>query len=81
MIQWVVLPFALAIPSTASVATTDSPQWAAFLAREENYIASVMPHKNPMNMKMAGSTNCGTSCGTTGDGTDDIKNDIAEDTA
>lgn len=82
MIQWVMLPFALAIPSSPSVATTDCPpQWATFLAREENFINSVMPHKTLKNMKMAGSTNCWTTCGTTGDGTDDMKTDVSEDTA
>lgn len=81
MNESVKLPFALAIPSAASVAATDCPQWADFFAREESYIAYVMPAGKPMQTAGAGSTNCGTYCGTSGDGIDDIKNDISEDTA
>lgn len=75
------LPFALAIPSTASAEITDAPQWAEFFSREESYIAYVMPAGTAVPASGAGSTNCGTFCGTQGNGTDDIKNDISEDTA
>ncbi|WAI85764.1 MULTISPECIES: hypothetical protein [Achromobacter] len=75
------LPFALAVPSATSVLTPDDQQWADFFAKEEAYIAYVMPAGRALPLAGPASTNCGTYCGTVGNGLDDISNDISEDTA
>ncbi|WP_085728524.1 hypothetical protein [Pseudomonas sp. R37(2017)] len=75
------LPFALAVPSATSALTPDDQQWAEFFAKEQAYIAYVLPAGRSLPLAGPGSTNCGTYCGTTGNGLDDISNDISEDTA